>query len=204
MSGTMTFAERRARAMKFGRRVPMELLTRPRWYACYTMARREKRVEALLRRRGARSYLPLIPRERQWHDRKKIVEWPLFPGYVFAHFALDELDDILSTPGVATVVRMDGTPAPIRDEEVANVKRFAAALAETGGEPEPEPLPGEGRRVRIVRGPFEAVEGVVLEQRGRRRVLVGLDTIGTGFEVDVAASALELLDDAAEVAATAC
>lgn len=144
-----------------------------------------------LARRGVESYLPLIGRERQWKDRKKRVEFPLFPGYVFARFGVADVHDVLVTPGVATIVRVEGRPVAIPDRELANVRRFVAALNEAGVEPELRPMVEQGQRVRVVTGPFDGVEGVVVERRGHRRVLVGLNAIRQGLEVDVAVETLE-------------
>ncbi|MEJ2218419.1 MAG: UpxY family transcription antiterminator [Gemmatimonadota bacterium] len=178
---------------KNGRAIPPELYDEPRWYACYTRARHEKRVERALAERRVDSYLPLVQRERQWKDRRKLVAFPLFPSYVFARFAWRHVHDVLTTPGVSTVVRMDGRPAPIPDEDLENVRRFTKALVETGLEPEPRPFVREGQRVRVTNGPFQGVEGVVAEQRGTRRVLVGLPVIRQGFEVDLDLSVLQPL-----------
>lgn len=157
----------------------------PRWYACYTRARHEKQVARLLKRRGIESYLPTIPRLRQWKDRKKVVEFPLFPSYLFGHFPLTELHEVLSTPGVATVVRANGEPVPIPAEDLENVRRFAVALAEQDVELEMRPFLAEGELVEVREGPFAGVRGVVVERRNRRRVLIGLEAIGQGLEIDV-------------------
>lgn len=175
------------------RRAPAELYAEARWYACYTRARHEKQVFEQLGRRGVESFLPLIPRVRQWKDRKKVVRWPLFPSYVFGRFTLDQVHAVLTTPGVSTIVRANGYPTPIPDQEVENVRRFAAAVAEAGTEPEARPFVEEGQHVRITGGPFGGVEGVVVEKRGRRRVLVGLDVIRQGFEIDIDAKYLQPL-----------
>lgn len=163
----------------------------PRWYACYTRARHEKSVERHLASRGFGTFLPLIERERQWKDRVKRVEFPLFPSYVFARFRLADVHGVLTTPGLATIVRVDGRPVSIPAEELENVRRFVAALAASGAEVELRPLVEEGQRVRILGGPFRGVEGVVVERRGRRRVLVGLSAIRQGLEVDVAVDTVE-------------
>ena len=62
----------------------------PHWYACRTKARAEKKVAEVLERHSVECYLPLVERERQWADRTKRVQFPMFPGYVFARFRLDE------------------------------------------------------------------------------------------------------------------
>jgi transcription termination/antitermination protein NusG len=156
-----------------------------RWYACYTRARAEKRVERLLQERGFETFLPLIPRMSQWKDRRKRVEWPLFPSYVFGRFALDDTYRVLSVPGVVTLVKVNGRPVPVDDAELNNVRRFAAALQDGDVAPEPRPYLSEGDTVEVVDGPFCGVRGTVVERRGRRRVLVGLKAIGQGLEVDI-------------------
>jgi len=162
-----------------------------RWYACHTRARHEKQVESALRQRGFESYLPTYVRLRQWKDRKKQVDWPLFPGYVLSCFAVRDLSRVLSTPGVATVVRTNGRPAPIPTEEVENVRRFARALSQSGVEPVQVPFVAVGEAVRVRSGPFAGVLGVVLERRNRRRVLVGVEAIGSGLEIDIEDGLLE-------------
>jgi transcription antitermination factor NusG len=176
---------------------PAELYVEPRWYACYTRARAEKRVEQLLAGRGVESYLPVAPLERQWKDRRKVVEFPLFRGYVFGRFTLRDVHAVLMTPGVATIVRVAGYPTPIPDEEIANIRLFAERIASCGLQPEPVPFLEAGQWVRVLDGPLEGVVGIVLERRGRRRVLVGLKAIGQGLEVDIAAASLEPVSAAA-------
>ncbi len=169
------------------------------WYALYTRARHEKRVDALLRERGIDSYLPLVPRVRQWHDRKKVVEFPLFPSYVFVGSQRQALSRVLSTPSIVSVVRFNGRPVPVPDEEIENVRRFTEALARAGLDgPEPAPFVAVGPRVRVGSGPCEGGAGVVVERRGGDRALlqVGIRTIRQGIKVELEARSLELLGDA--------
>lgn len=169
---------------------PEAVADEPRWYACYTRARHEKRVGAMMRDRGVETFLPLITRESQWKDRKKLVEWPLFPSYVFGRFPVTEAYRILTIPGVSTLVKAAGRPAPIEDGELENVRRFADALRQGDVEVEPRPFLAKGEWVEITSGPFCGVRGVVVQRRGRRRVLIGLKAIGQGMEVDVETSVL--------------
>lgn len=153
-------------------------------------------MDARLRRRDFEVYLPLIPRVREWHDRKKTVLWPLFPGYLFARFTAGDALRVLNTPGVATVVRWNGVPAAVADEEIENVRRFAGAVAELGEVPDPTPLIERGQRVRITFGPMKDVEGVVVERRGGARAVVqiGLRAVGQGIKIDVDGRWLRVLD----------
>jgi transcription antitermination factor NusG len=167
-----------------------------RWYACYTRGRHEKIVDRLLGRYGFESYLPLVPRMSQWKDRRKQVEWPLFPSYVFGRFSGAEVHRVLGIPGVATVVRANGRPAPIDDAELENIRTFLRALRGDERAPEPvlRPFLEAGRWVEVVSGPFAGVRGVVVEQRNPRRVLVGIRAVGQGMEVDVDAATLRTIE----------
>ena len=156
----------------------------PHWYACYTRARAEKRVEQLLLEQNLDAYLPTMTRERVWADRKKLVVFPLFPSYVFGRFSHAELHSVLSIPGVATVVRYAGRLAPIADAEIENIRLLATGLACTDQHPEPQPL-REGQWVRVVDGPFKGMEGVLIEEPRRTCVLAGLRTIGQGLTIRI-------------------
>ena len=164
----------------------------PRWYAIYTRARHEKQVDRLLSERGFETFLPLAPRMSRWKDRRKLIEWPLFPSYVFGRFSLDDAYRVLGTPGVATLVKVNGRPAPIAAGELENVRLFACALRDGGvkADPTPRPFLETGKWVEIVDGPLAGVQGIVVEHRSRRRILIGLKTIGQGLEVDVDVGAL--------------
>lgn len=167
-----------------------EALAEPRWYACYTRARHEKQVSRVLAERGFETFLPLMPRVSHWKDRKKIVEWPLFPSYVFGRFSPTDMPWVLSTPGVATLVKSNGRPAAIADDELDNVRRLVRALSTGMKEPEHRPFLARGEWVEVIDGPFHGLRGIVVEQRNRRRVLIGVKAIGQGLEVDIEASAL--------------
>ena len=169
---------------------PDHLFVEPRWYACYTRARSEKQVARLLSERHIESYLPTLPQTRQWKDRTKLVAFPLFPSYVFGRFTLRDVHAVLTTPGISTIVRTRGVPTPIPDAELENVRRVAEGLMTTGSAVVARPFFAEGERVRVAEGPFEGVEGFVIEMRNRRRVLVGIAAIGQGLEIDIDARLL--------------
>lgn len=160
------------------------------WYACHTRSRAEKRVARSLLEKTVEAYLPTLKRRTVWADRTKLVTFPLFPGYVFVRFALRDFHCILSIPGVATVVRLAGRPAPISNAEIENIRRFEAGLAGVEEPPEAQPFL-DGHRVRVTGGPLEGVEGVVMRRRGRTTLHVGLRTIGQGIAVQIDSRLLE-------------
>ena len=72
-----------------------------RWYPVYTNSRAEKKAYQELQRKGIEAYLPLKKEWRQWSDRKKIVEEPLFKSYIFVRISNKEHAEVLMTQGVS-------------------------------------------------------------------------------------------------------
>lgn len=165
---------------------PPELYEVARWYACRTRSRSEKKVDRRLAGAGFDTYLPLLERRRQWADRMKRVEFPLFPGYVFARFDLTRLHDILVTPGLVTVVRVSGYPTPVREEELDSVRILVEGANQIGVLPTPSEFLEPGQEVVVTQGPFEGMRGTLLELRGATRVAVRLSAIrqAVGVEMD--------------------
>lgn len=161
------------------------------WFACRTRARAEKQVDRLLERAGVETYLPLIERERQWADRKKRVLFPLLPGYIFARFPLERHSRVVKTPGLVMVLSEKGHPKPVREAELDAVRRFVRGIQETGEVPEPEPWWDPGIPMRVKTGPFQGMEGYLLENRGRRRVTVRLSALKLAFSVELDSGDLE-------------
>jgi transcription antitermination factor NusG len=103
---------------------------------------------------------------------------------------------VVGVTGVVTVVKVGAAPVAIADEEIENIRLLATALDEHGLEPELEPYAVVGARVRVGAGPLAGVEGVVVQRRGRARVLVGLAAVGQGISVEVDSATLELVEEA--------
>jgi transcription antitermination factor NusG len=87
----------------------------PRW---------EKKVNNILLLKGITSWCPVQKTERQWSDRKKIIEDPLFKSYVFVKINDNEKLPVLQTEGVLNFVHFLGKPAVIKDEEIETIKSF--------------------------------------------------------------------------------
>ena len=162
------------------------------WYVCYTRARHEHQVAQRLTQRGFESYVPLFPRIRQWKDRKKVVMWPLFPGYVFVRCTREDVSGVVSIAGVVSAVGSGGHPTPVRMSELESVRLLVKQLSEMDDEPERVPLE-PGRPVRVAQGPLQGVEGVVVERRGRKYLVVTLSAIGRGLAVQINEELLEAL-----------
>ncbi len=161
-----------------------------RWFALYVRSHWEKKVHRELTRKSIESFLPLVRRERQWSDRRKIVEEPLFSGYVFAR--VDERDRlrVVQTDGGVCLVGMHGKPSPIPDRQIEWLRLLVR---------HPESLRREegvcvGEKVRIVSGPFAGMEGTVVMGKGSRRFCVSIDAIRQSVTIDIGSEVLQLYD----------
>lgn len=185
MRARATSASGSSPALSPFRSAPDHLYEGQHWFACRTRPRAEKKAARMLEGSGVESYLPLVERERQWADRTKRVEFPLFPGYVFARFALTEMHRVLRVPSLAHVVRVNGYPTPVRRDEIDAVRKLVETANETGVEPEPVDFLEPGEEIVVVDGPFAGMRGVLVERRGRARVAVKLSAIRQAVSVEM-------------------
>jgi transcription termination/antitermination protein NusG len=153
------------------------------WFAVWTRARHEAMVRQQLEGRGVEAFLPTVTRWSHWKDRKKRVDWPLFPGYCFARIDPAESLRVLSCTGVVSLVSFEGRPAPIGDHEIASVR----TLVDSDLRFDPCPFVQEGDPVEVVRGPLRSVVGRLVRKGAHARLVISVGLIGQGVMVDVEA-----------------
>jgi transcription antitermination factor NusG len=158
------------------------------WYAAYTLPRHEKAVREQFNLRSVESYLPLFERPSRWKDRTVRLQLPLFPGYVFVRMPLAEKVRVLEAPGVVRLVGFSGQPAAIPDGEIEALQRSLALRRA-----EPHPYLATGKRVRIMSGPLEGLEGVILRRRNQLRIIVSVVSIQRSIALEVDAADLQPL-----------
>lgn len=154
------------------------------WYAIWTRSRHEQVVREQLATKGVEAFLPTIPKWSRWKDRKKKIDWPLFPGYCFARFDPRERLPILKCSGVVSIVSFDGEIAPIPEQEIEGIRR----LVESDLQYDPCPLIREGMMVEVVHGPLKGVVGRLVRKGAHARLLLAVDLIGQAVSVDVDAA----------------
>ena len=159
----------------------LDLNKTPYWFALYTKSRAEKRVHEELQRKGFDSYLPVIKSVRQWHDRMKKVEMPLFPGYVFVRIALRDRISVLQIQGVVCFVALTSQPSPIPDYEITGIQRILNGEREFHQLNE---LP-VGTHVKVIYGPFEGLQGTLVEYRGQDRFVLSIKQIRQALSVEI-------------------
>lgn len=154
------------------------------WFAVWTRSRHEASVSSQLDGKGIESFLPTLPRWSRWKDRKKRIDWPLFPGYCFARIAPGEALPVLKCAGVVTLVSFEGRPAPVPDIEIESIR----ALVQSDLQYDACPLLSEGDRVEVVFGPLRGVVGKLVRKGNHARLVLAVDLIGQGVSVEVDAA----------------
>jgi transcription termination/antitermination protein NusG len=161
------------------------LQTPAQWFAIWTRARHEQVVREQLERKHIDAFLPTISRWSRWKDRKKKIDWPLFPGYCFARFDPAESLPILKCAGVVNIVSFEGRPAPIPEIEVESIRLLVGSELRF----DPCPLIREGSIVEVVHGPLRGVVGRLLRKDAQRaRLVLSVDLIGQAVSVEVDAA----------------
>lgn len=95
-----------------------------KWLVVYTKPKWEKKVDSNFAQKGIESWCPTQKKERQWSDRKKIIEEPLFKSYVFVRASKEEYNNVLNTMGVVRFLYFEKKPAIIRDNEIELIRKY--------------------------------------------------------------------------------
>jgi len=156
------------------------------WHLLAVRHRSEKKVAAALSKKGFDVFLPTFHVRRQWSDRVKENELPLFPCYFFCRFRWSDLLSVVSTPGVLSGCGANPHPVPVSDCEMARIRRVL-----TSGFPvEPWADPAAGREtsrhvVCMDEGGLRGLSGALMEDGERYRLVVDLAPIPRSVAVEI-------------------
>ncbi len=143
------------------------------WYALYTESRQEKKVTARLMQLGIEVYCPLIIQERQWSDRKKKVEVPLLPSYVFVRLEDHKRELVFQVPGIVRYLYWLGKPAIVKDFEIEMLQKWlqdkVVSFEIVGIQP--------GTIYEIISGPFIGHKGIV-DKVDKNQIILILEQLG--------------------------
>jgi transcription antitermination factor NusG len=151
------------------------------WFAVRVKSNCEKPVSAILRGKGFEEFVPMYRSRRRWSDRVKVVEVPLFPGYLFCRLDLNKRLALLTTPGFLYLVGKGKTPEPVDEGEVLALQ----SVVRSGLPTLPWPSIMVGQKVRLEHGPLRGVEGVVAKVADQHRVYVNVTLLQRSVSVQV-------------------
>lgn len=166
--------------------------TQAKWYAVYTRSRAEKKLHTLLTQKNISCYLPLKKTLQQRSDRKKWVELPLLPSYLFVQVTEKERFAVLNTPGAVRYVAFEGRAVPIPAEQIAYLdslihyqQQDVAVIYGSFA---------KGDQVEVQCGPLQGVKGEVVQIRGKKRLLLRFDALGYCVHVETSTAELSTSD----------
>jgi transcription antitermination factor NusG len=159
------------------------------WYAVQTRSRHEKKVADEIQDKGISAFLPLVTQIHRWSDRRKEVDLPLFPGYVFVRTSPspDARISVLRTPGVAGFVGSQGRGTPIPDKQIEDIR----VILDNDVPFEPYPFLQINRPVRIRGGSLDGVVGTLVAKNSDQSLVVSVDLIKRSISVRVSGYEVE-------------
>jgi len=166
------------------------------WYAVRTRSNCEKKVSSLLVEKGIEHYLPTFREVHQWKDRRKVVEQPLFPGYLFTRM-MDSRESqlsVLRSDGVVSILGNRDTIEAVPDSEIEAVRR----LLDSNAGFQAHPLLQEGAWVRVKRGPLKNLEGLLVQIRSQTRLVVSITLLSRSVSTQIYAGDVEFLHSASQ------
>ena len=162
-----------------------------KWKVIYVSSRQEKKVLDRLQKLGITCFLPLTKRLRQWSDRNKWVEFPLFNGYLFVKPNALQRDKILEDHGVVAYVRYNGGDAIVQDKEIDTIK----SILESGYSLETINKPDDfevGNQVIVKEGPLKGSVVDIIRRNSQEYFLVSFDTLGQSIKVELPYNVFEI------------
>lgn len=152
------------------------------WRVLQTRSRSEKKVAERLERLGVAYYLPLQKRKKQWSDRVKIVEEPLFSGYIFVQFTESLRYPMLNIDGIVRLISFGGNYAEVPQTQIDALQKLSYlendVVVVDGGLQ-------AGQLVKITSGPFKNLEGTLVRHNGKGTLVIEIAAIGKGIMLEL-------------------
>lgn len=161
-----------------------------KWYAIYVKSRNEKKVFKTLDDIGIESFLPLITRMKQWSDRKKKVEEPLFRSYIFVNIPLSDYYKVLNVNGVVKFICFERKPVEVPENQIVAIQKYIADTDLHDVDYENIDFK-EGELVRIKSGQLKDLVGRFVKINGKHRVVIDIEAVGQSLPINISRSNVE-------------
>jgi transcriptional antiterminator NusG len=154
------------------------------WYAIYTSCHHEQKVYDGLIKRSIHVFLPKMEVWSKRRDRRKRIQIPMFPGYLFVNVDLNPYMrlEIIRIPGVAYILGNNGKSAPIPENEIVSIQ----TLLKNDVLVSPYPYLEVGQKVRIVSGPLIGCEGILVRDKpNKHRLVISIDLLNQSVSAEI-------------------
>ena len=156
----------------------------PAWFALSVRANHEWAVQSGLAARGLAHYLPVYQERVKRSDRHKIIDRPLFPGYIFCS---DAGAGVLGISGVVQVLPSNWQPVPVAPEQVETIRLLCSSMRRLY----PCALYEAGQRVEIMEGALQGAAGVILRVQNKTRLVVNVSIFNRAVAVELSGEAVQ-------------
>lgn len=158
------------------------------WYAIYVRSKAEKKVALELSRVGIDHYLPLKKVLKQWSDRKKWIEEPLFKSYIFVHIAQSDYYKALQIHGAVKYITFQGKAVAIPPMQIDAIRYYLS-------EKEPEEIDfnqwKKGQKVEVISGSMAGLIGKMVQLKGKNWLIIEIEAIGHSINIQIQKSKIK-------------
>ncbi|MBL4674758.1 MAG: UpxY family transcription antiterminator [Mucilaginibacter sp.] len=165
----------------------METGNQHNWYVVYTVPNLERKIHLELEKQKIKAYLPMQRVIRQWSDRKKELQIPMFPSYVFVKTTEKLRSALYGIHGILKFVTFNGRPVMMSDDEISQIMQFENTIFKVDNNFI------QGDDVIITNGPFTGLKGNLFCKHGKQRFEIILKSINQSLYLEVAANCLRKL-----------
>ncbi len=162
------------------------------WCAFYTRPRAEKKINEILLEQGFETFLPLVKTLRIWSDRKKKVELPLIPSYIFVKTDIENYHKILNNSNILTVVKIDNKPVPVPESDINNLRILINNNSELKVS---NKRFDKGEIIELTHGQFKGYKGEILRTKGKYNLVVYLNTLKTSVSLEISSDIVKKIKD---------
>lgn len=160
------------------------------WFAVYVKSRTEKKVAVEFQKLGIDHFLPLIKELRQWSDRRKWIEAPLFRSYIFVQIEQKDYFKVLQAQGATRYITFEGKAVPIPPQQIEAIKYYLNGkdheiIDDTAWE--------KGKKVEIISGSLIGLTGELVEVKGKYKVKVEIEAVGRSILIEIKRNKLMML-----------
>ncbi|MCF6171877.1 MAG: UpxY family transcription antiterminator [Bacteroidales bacterium] len=161
------------------------------WFAVYVKSRAEKKAAAEFLKEGIAYFLPLIKVLRQWSDRKKWVEVPLFRSYIFVHIEPKDYFRVLQVNGVIRYITFEGKAVSIPVRQIEAIRYYLNGYEQEATDD--NTVWEKGKKVEIISGSLAGLTGELVEVKGKHKINIEIEAVGKTILIEVKKNKLRLL-----------
>lgn len=162
-----------------------------KWFAVYTLYKREKRVLAALQQKGIDAYLPLLKLTRHYTRKVKKVELPLINCYLFVKIVKEEYLRVLETEEVVSFLKIGKNLISIPEQEINIMKKVVGEQIDIEVQPG---LVQKGASVEVIGGQLTGLKGKLHEIKNEKNFSIELERMGYSIFMEIDPKYLKVIE----------